>query len=202
MKEILIGTHNCHKAKEIADLLAGLPLQIRTLNDFPNIPPAIEDGKTLEENALKKALGYATKSGLFTIADDTGLEVKALHGAPGVYSARFAGEACSYKDNNKKLIQLLAQESDRSATFRCVIACIDLQKKFEKMVEGRIEGVILKELKGTQGFGYDSVFYVPKCKKTFAEMSLEEKNRVSHRALAVQKLKELLLKQMELCRVS
>jgi len=192
VKEILIGTHNRHKAKEISDLLADLSIKIRTLNDFPTIPPTVEDGETLEENALKKAREYSTKSGLFTLADDTGLEVKALNGAPGVYSARFAGEDCGYLDNNKKLLELLSQKKDRSASFRCVVACVDVVAGFERIVEGKVEGSITEEMKGTNGFGYDPVFYLPLLKKTLAEITLDEKNKVSHRALAIQKAKEII----------
>ncbi|MBI2916017.1 MAG: RdgB/HAM1 family non-canonical purine NTP pyrophosphatase [Elusimicrobia bacterium] len=194
LKEILIGTHNRHKVQEISHLLSDLPVKVRSLNDFPEVMPVVEDGETLEENALKKSVSYAKSTGLLTLADDTGLDVKALRGAPGVFSARYAGEGCSYKDNNRKLLNELKNiaNGDRSARFRCVVACHDPAKNESKVVVGFIEGNILKEARGQQGFGYDPLFFVTSCQKTLAEMTLEEKNRISHRALAVLKAKEIL----------
>jgi XTP/dITP diphosphohydrolase len=193
MKTLLIGTNNRHKVKEISDLLKGLPFEIKSLLNFPNISPVDETGKTLEENAILKAKAYGKATSLLTIADDTGLEVPSLNGAPGVFSARYAGEQCSFKDNNQKLIKELSQSKlDRTAQFRCVIACYDPEKDFVQTVEGILKGEILDIARGTNGFGYDPIFLVPRLAKTLAELSLEEKNRVSHRALALFKAKELL----------
>ena len=198
MKEILIGTHNRHKTREISDLLAGLDVKVKTLNDFPGVPPVDEDGETLEANALKKAREYARQTGLLTLADDTGLDVRALNGAPGVYSARFAGENCTFADNNRKLLRMLAEagSKDRSAVFRCVIACHDPATGKSRTVGGALRGEITESLQGENGFGYDPVFYVPGLKRTLAELTLEEKNRISHRALALRKAREVLA---ELC---
>lgn len=192
--EILLGTHNKGKVKEISGLLSGLPVTLKTLDDFPNVAVVEEDGETLEENAIKKAHFYSKATGLFTLADDTGLEVAALKGAPGVYSARYAGEGCSYDDNNRKLIAELAKikAQDRTARFRCVIACADAEKGFLKVVDGSIIGHILDTVKGGHGFGYDPIFFVPELKKTLAEIPLEEKNRISHRAIALGKAREIL----------
>lgn len=192
--EILLGTHNKGKVKEISGLLSGLPVTLKTLDDFPDVAPVEEDGETLEENAIKKAHFYSKATGLFTLADDTGLEVAALKGAPGVYSARYAGEGCSYDDNNRKLIAELARikAQDRTARFRCVIACADAEKGFLKVVDGFIIGQILDSVKGAHGFGYDPIFFVPELKKTLAEIPLEEKNRISHRAIALGKAREIL----------
>lgn len=194
MREILLGTSNLHKAREISRLLKDIPLKIKTLSDFPQITAVKEDGKTLEENAVKKARAYSEETGLFTLADDTGLEVEALGGAPGVESARYAGEKRSYEDNNRKLLEALShtKNGNRAARFRCVIALADPLAQSVQTVEAAIEGEILTTLRGSKGFGYDPLFYLPHLKKTLAELSLEEKNRISHRALAVLKAKKVL----------
>lgn len=198
MIEILVGTGNRHKAEEIAKLLSDLPVKVKTLKDFPAIAEVVEDGKTLEDNAVKKARSYAQASGLLTLADDTGLEVKALNGGPGVLSARYAGETCSYEDNNRKLLKNLESSKDRAARFRCVIAICDPRSNVFETVEGVVEGEILRSARGRNGFGYDPIFYLPGQKKTFAELALEEKNRVSHRALALQKAKRMLSKKLKM----
>jgi XTP/dITP diphosphohydrolase len=194
VKEILIGTHNRHKAREISELLSDLGITVRTLNDFPGVPETDEDGKTLEENAVKKAREYAQATGLLTLSDDTGLEVDALNGAPGVYSARYAGEDCSFEDNNRKLLKELqgVPSAQRTARFRCVIACFDPADGKMSTVEGAVQGSIVEDLQGRNGFGYDPVFFVPELGKTLAELTLEEKNRISHRGQAIRKAKELL----------
>lgn len=193
-KEILLGTHNLHKIREILDLLSDLPITIRTLVDFPHISPVEEDGKTLEENAEKKAKFYSKSTGLLTLADDTGLEVAILKGEPGVRSARYAGENCSYEENNQKLLAKLSgmENGERLARFRCCLALFDPEKKDLRIVEGSIQGEIVRMVQGKNGFGYDPIFYLPQLKKTLAELSLEEKNRVSHRAIAILKAKEIL----------
>lgn len=196
MKPIVLGTHNPHKVQEISHLLLELPFEIKTLKDFPNITPVEENSSTLEENAEKKAKFYAKKTGLLTLADDTGLEVHSLNGEPGVVSARYAGENCSYEENNKKLIAKLASKKgkDREARFRTIIACHNPETGRTQMVEGFIAGEILDAIQGNHGFGYDPIFYIPKLGKTLAELTLEEKNKISHRAIALLKIKEVLKK--------
>lgn len=196
MRKIVIGTHNRHKTEEISRILSGLPLEILSLADFPDISPVEEDGKTLLENAVKKATHYSRLTGLTTIADDTGLEIEALNGEPGIRSARYAGEHCSYDDNNRKLLENLASlknggRENRNAVFRCVIALSDPSGTVETR-EGTVAGQILTSVQGRNGFGYDPVFYVPGLGKTLADLSMEEKNTISHRGIAVQKIKELL----------
>ena len=203
MIELLIGTHNRHKTEEISKLLINLPLKVKDLSEFPHVQPIEEDGKTLLENAVKKAKSYGTMANLLCMADDTGLEVEALNGEPGVYSARYAGEHCSYQDNNAKLLKALAQiqngkKPNRKAVFKTVIALFDPAHKNLETTEGAVEGEIMAVPRGKNGFGYDPVFYVTALKKTSAEMTLEEKNRSSHRAIAVQKMKEILERKIGL----
>ncbi len=192
IREILLGTNNRHKTAEISRLLETLPILLRDLTEFPNIPPVEEDGKTLLENSRKKANTYGALSSLPCLADDTGLEVEALNGEPGVYSARYAGEDCSYLDNCDKILKSLGEGSNRKAVFKTVITFYDPASKEILVAEGIVEGEITRELRGRNGFGYDPVFYVKEAGKTFAEMTLEEKNKISHRARAVMKMKELL----------
>lgn len=198
MQQILIGTHNPHKVKEISNLLSDLPLTIKSLSDFPSLAEVVEDGQTLKENAIKKAKNYAEKTNLLTLADDTGLEVAALGGEPGIRSARYAGAHCSYSDNNKKLLANLehCRNGEREAHFRCVIALCHPGSGLIQTVEGTLRGEILREERGKNGFGYDPLFFIPHLKKTMAELSLEEKNRISHRAQAVLKAKEILKKYL------
>jgi XTP/dITP diphosphohydrolase len=196
--KILLATENPHKAKEIAPLLAGCDIQLVTLKDLPEVTAAVEDGVTLQENAIKKAVGPARTAGLWTLADDTGLEVDALDGAPGVYSARYAGEACSFQDNMTKLLKELAAvpAAKRSARFRTVVALSSPTGEVET-VEGVIEGAITEQPVGAQGFGYDPVFFATESGKTLAELTATEKNAVSHRGRAIRailpRLKQLTL---------
>lgn len=194
MTTLLLGTHNKHKVKEISYLLENIPFKIQSLDDFPNLSPVEENGETLEQNAVLKAKTYAKLTGLLTVADDTGLEVAALNGEPGVKSARYAGENCSYEDNNRKLLRELAglNSNQRTAKFRCVIACYDPNSNWLQLAEGVLSGEILPEMKGKNGFGYDPIFYVPSLGKTLAELTLEEKNTISHRALALKQAKKIL----------
>ena len=197
MKEILIGTHNRHKTREISNLLSGLPLKIRDLTEFPRVKPVREDGATLLANAVKKSKTYGEQTGLPCLADDTGLEVEALGGEPGVTSARYAGEQCSYEDNNRKLLKSMAQiqngkHLNRKAVFKTVMAFYDPKTRQVETREGAIHGEILDSQRGTNGFGYDPVFFLPDQGKTLAELTLEEKNKVSHRALALRNIKEII----------
>ena len=190
--KIVLATHNRDKCAEMEAIMKDMPIQLLTLNKFPEIEEIIEDGKTLEENALIKAKTVHKITHLPAIADDTGLEVDALGGLPGIYSARYAGENCSYSDNVNKLLKEMANipPQKRSALFRTAIAYVD--ENMELTTEGVVEGVIIDVTKGIDGFGYDPVFYMPGMKKTYAEMSMNEKNQISHRGKAVKNMKILL----------
>lgn len=185
---IVIATRNPHKTEEIRAMLAGLPVTVRDLREFPDCPDVVEDGETLEENALKKARVAFRCTGLPVIADDTGLEVYYLLGAPGVYSARYAGESASYADNNAKLLREMTQvpARKRQARFRCVIALV--ARDGEQLFEGKVEGSILLSARGGNGFGYDPVFRPDGFDQSYAELTTEEKNAISHRGRAVQEL--------------
>lgn len=185
---IVVASRNPHKAEEIRALLAGLSITVKDLRDFPDCPEVIEDGETLEENALKKARSAFRCTGLPVIADDTGLEVYYLLGAPGIYSARYAGESASYADNNRKLLKEMTQvpARRRQARFRSVIALAD--KSGEQMFEGKVEGSILLSERGDNGFGYDPVFRPDGFAESYAELSAEQKNAISHRGRAMQAL--------------
>ena len=183
--ELVFATNNKHKVREISDLLDG-DFKITGLSDLNITEDIPEDAETLEENALFKARYVHGKTGMNVFADDTGLEVTALGGAPGVWSARYAGENKSFDDNIDKLLREMQGATDRSARFRTVIALI-LDRK-EYLFEGIVDGEIITERKGTRGFGYDPVFRATGSDKTFAEIPLQEKNSISHRARAMRKL--------------
>lgn len=193
MRELVISTNNKHKLEEIKAILNDLPVKVLSLKDFSDVPDVIEDGKTLKANAAKKARIIAKHLNKWALADDTGLEVEHLKGDPGVFSARWAGPGCSYDDNNKKLLSLLkgVGQTKRKAQFRCVIA-VSSPKGKVKTVEGKIEGVIATCPSGKQGFGYDPLFIPDGYNKTFAELDSQTKNKISHRAIALQKAKELI----------
>ena len=186
--KVVIATHNKDKLKELKKGLSTLNIDLLDLFSFPQIGEIIEDGNTLEENALIKAKYVHKITGLPVIADDTGLEVNALDGKPGVYTARFAGENCSYDDNVNKMLKVLENVKDvnRGAVFKTVMAFID--KKSELLSEGKVKGIIAKNKKGLAGFGYDTIFYVVEEGKTFAEMTIEKKNIISHRGKAIKNL--------------
>jgi XTP/dITP diphosphohydrolase len=191
MIELIIATHNKHKLGEIKPLIPE-QFQLLSLDDveiFDDIP---ETADTLEGNALQKAEFVYSRTSKNCFADDTGLEVDALDGRPGVFSARYAGEGCSYADNNRKLLDELKGVENRKACFRTVI-CLILNGK-EHYFEGKVKGSIINELRGKEGFGYDPVFIPDGHSLTYAEMGFEEKNSMSHRAEAVRKLREFLLK--------
>lgn len=187
--KLVFATNNKHKVREISDLLDSnfRILGLADLNITEDIP---EEAETLEENALFKARYVHDKTGLNVFADDTGLEVTALGGAPGVYSARYAGENKSFDDNIEKLLREMQNASDRSARFRTVIALILDGSEF--LFEGTVEGEITRERRGDGGFGYDPVFLATGYDRTFAEMPLGEKNLISHRAKAMKQLLEFL----------
>ena len=193
--DLVLATRNIHKAKEIRAYLDDLGHRILTLEDFPSIPEIAEDGKSYEENAMKKAEAVSKGTGEMALADDTGLEVDALQGQPGLFSARFAGERVSYADNRRKLLSLMKDTppSRRTARFRCVMV-LAMPGGETRMVEGVVEGSITLEEQGKEGFGYDPVFYLPKLGKTLAQLTMAEKNRISHRGRALKQVRELLKK--------
>jgi XTP/dITP diphosphohydrolase len=197
VKELVLATRNRHKGEELAALLGDLGLRIRTLADFPDAPEVEEDGETCQANAIKKARQIAQSTGLPAVADDTGLEVDALGGRPGVYSARYAGEQATYEDNCQKLLRELAgvPPADRTARF-LTVAALALPDGSVQVTQGVLSGVITEAPSGSSGFGYDSVFLVPHLQQTLAELSAEEKNRISHRARAFNKMHEILAKPM------
>jgi len=191
--KIILATHNRDKEKELQNSLQGINIEICSLFDFPEIGDIEETGTTLLENSLLKARTVFNITGIPTIADDTGLEVDFLDGAPGVYSARYAGNNVSYQDNvNKLLIELDGVPHEkRKAKFRTVVTYID--KNDELWTEGHIDGIISESIIGDGGFGYDPIFFVPHIGKTFAELSSAEKNKISHRGIALQKLRKILI---------
>lgn len=190
---LLAATTNAKKLKELESLLGGLPLKLLSLKDLPPLKEVPENGKTFEENAAAKALGYANQSGKLTLAEDSGLCCDALEGAPGIYSARFAGLGKSDEENNLKLLRLLDKVPDhcRGAHFRSAVAVAEPGKVIG-VVTGEVHGSIARERRGNQGFGYDPVFYYAAFGKCFGEIPAEMKNQVSHRAKALQKAKALL----------
>ena len=175
-------------------MLADLPITVRSLAEFPGAPEVVEDGATYRENALKKAWSAAKFTGKPALADDTGLEVDALGGQPGLYAARFAGEGCTFQDNILKLLRLLKGVSSerRGARFVCVIALVSPDGR-EQVVEGELCGRITESQFGGGGFGYDPVFYVSEAGRTLAELTADEKNRVSHRRRALDRARTIML---------
>jgi len=182
--KLVIATRNRHKLEEIHAIFNFQGLEVCSAFDFPHIPDVVEDGDTLEANAIKKAVEICQATGLPALADDSGLEVEALNGEPGVYSARWSGEGCTYADNNLKLLRELAGKGNRRARFRTVIA-LALPGEAPQTVEGSVQGIIIEELRGDQGFGYDPLFMPDGYNQTFAELPAEVKNKISHRARAL-----------------
>jgi XTP/dITP diphosphohydrolase len=194
VKEVVLATRNRHKGAELAALLGDLGITIRTLDEFPHVPEVVEDGATCEANAIKKAREVAAATGLPVVADDTGLEVDALNGRPGVYAARYAGEHATYEDNCRKLIQELhgVPPMQRTARFITVAALVLPSGGGVQVTTGELSGRITEAPVGSKGFGYDPVFFVPELGKTLAELTPDVKNRISHRAKAFLKLRDLL----------
>lgn len=193
MQTILFGTNNTHKLEEIRAMVPP-GFHVLGLSDLGISLDVDETDSTLEGNALLKARGYAEASGMPCFADDTGLEVAALNGEPGVYSARWAGPACSYQDNVDKMLREMEGKTDRRAVFRTVIAWVDGQQE-PRFFEGRVEGIITPEARGQGGFGYDPVFLPEEHSLTFAEMPAAEKHALSHRGRAVRAFVEFLASQ-------
>lgn len=193
--EVLIATKNPDKLGEIRAILQDPRLSFRTLQDYPDFIPAKETGSTLEENACLKAVWPARSLGLWTLADDTGLEVEALNGAPGVLSARFSGQGATYVQNNDKLLKMMSgvPMENRSAVFRCV-ACLSSPEGRVVMERGTLRGFVAEGPRGANGFGYDPIFLLPDQGKTLAELAPDLKNGVSHRAEVLRKMKPHLEK--------
>jgi len=204
-KVLLIASANVGKFREIAAELAGLELTLRCLADMPPVPPCEEDGATFMANAEKKARHFAQQYKCMTLADDSGLQVDALGGLPGVISARYAGEPCDDAANNRKLLEELAgvPPHNRTARFKCAMALADPRGNILARTVGVIEGVIIDQLRGEHGFGYDPLFLVPDLGKTTAEIPTEHKNRISHRGKATRAMRaelQRLLPQWNACR--
>lgn len=196
--KLLIATRNPDKLAEIKELFSLENLVLVSVADVPGLPDVTEDGSTFSDNALKKAVTLAKASSLWTLADDSGLEVDALNGAPGVFSARYAGYDATYADNNAKLIEALNNKSQRTARFRCVIALSDPAGNV-KTVEGCCEGEIVQQPRGTEGFGYDPLFVPEHGAQTFAEMTQKQKNLISHRGKALLKAQGAWKVMLERC---
>jgi XTP/dITP diphosphohydrolase len=185
---LVIATGNPGKTAEIRDLLRGFPINIKNLDNFGPIPPVVEDGDTFDENAYKKASFVSKILGLPALADDSGLVVEALGGAPGVYSARYAGENATDRQRYTKLLDEMKGRADRQAVFECVLS-LAVPTGAALTYEGRCQGLVAEKPAGSGGFGYDPVFYYPPLKKTFGELSREAKSRISHRGKALGELK-------------
>lgn len=193
IQELVLASGNKGKIAEFQHLLEGLEIQVVSMKAYPEIGEIVEDGTTFEENALKKARVVCASTGKPALADDSGLMVDYLDGAPGVYSARFAGEDHNDAANNRKVLELLqgVPAEQRGAQFFCAIALV-LPDGREYTVEGFCRGTLLDALQGEGGFGYDPLFYVPELGKTFAQLSMDEKNAISHRGMANRKAVEII----------
>jgi XTP/dITP diphosphohydrolase len=197
--ELLIATTNQGKIVELRSLLHSLPLSLRGLAEFPSTEEVEETGVTFSDNAVLKARAYAGQTGLWTLADDSGLEVDALGGAPGVFSARYGGEGLNDAQRVERLLDELSKHAgqERSARFICVIAIADPQGHIANISTGRCEGQVAPSPRGTGGFGYDPVFIPDGFNQTFGELSPEIKQKISHRALALQGARAFLASRFE-----
>ena len=191
MHDIIIATRNRGKVKEFEELFKGYFSSVTSLLDYDSMPEIVEDGSTFEENALKKARIISSHLNIVVLADDSGLVVEALNGEPGVYSARYAGEGSTDEQNVDKLLNRIRTFENRKAEFVCVLA-LWYTDGTNKLFHGRCEGLITDHKAGYNGFGYDPVFFVPEFNKTMAELEPADKNRISHRSEAVNKLKNYL----------
>lgn len=197
--KLVLASNNKGKLVELEKLLAPLNISVVSLTDYPEMAETIEDGETFADNAIKKAREAAEFTGLTALADDSGLEVDYLNGQPGVISARFAGEPKDDQKNNDKLLSLMAGVpwEKRTARFRCVIAICTPQGDVYTS-DGTCDGYVLEQQKGDGGFGYDPLFYVPEYNKTFAELDMAEKNKISHRGRALEAAKKTLTERNKL----
>jgi non-canonical purine NTP pyrophosphatase (RdgB/HAM1 family) len=191
--KLLLATSNAKKLNELEDILADLPVLCLSLRDFPNVKSLEETGRTFEENAKIKALGYSEQTGVLTLGEDSGICCDALDGAPGVFSARFSGEFQSDDANNAKLLKMMngVPDKERTAYYESSIALAE-PGKLIGVVKGQVSGLIARDLRGEGGFGYDPLFFYPPYQKTFGEVPIEMKHRVSHRGQALEKFRELL----------
>jgi XTP/dITP diphosphohydrolase len=192
MTKLVLATRNKHKIRELSFFLGGMPVEIMTLNDFPDVPPLVEDGATFRENALKKARCVFDETGILSLADDSGLEVFFLNGRPGFQSARYAGSEMNDDANNQKLLLEMRGVAPRrrEAQFRAVLAVIG--KGIEETTEGVCPGRLAESPRGTNGFGYDPIFIPDGFKRTYAELTSDEKNGISHRSKAFGKMRGIL----------
>jgi len=198
MKKVIVASNNQGKIKEIKEILKDFPLEVISLKEANIKVDVVEDGKTFMENAYKKAYEIYKITGEMVLSDDSGLMVDVLNEAPGVFSARFAGEHGNDKKNNEKILELLKdkKEEDRKAKFVAAIVFIINENKVVQ-VQGECNGYIIDEERGDDGFGYDPLFYIPDLKKTFAEISSSEKNAISHRGRALSILKDKLNEELK-----
>ena len=198
MKQLVVATKNIKKLSEIKDILKGINLKLLSLDTYKNVPQVVENGKTFQENAVKKAVKLARFTGELCLGEDSGLSVDALDGAPGIYSARFSGRDKSDIKNNLKLLKLLKglPLAERKAHYVCAVALAD-KCGLIGVVEGNCSGLIAFEPKGSTGFGYDPLFYIPKYKKTFAQLGEKIKHKMSHRYYALKKAKRIIQKYIE-----
>ena len=195
-RTLIVATHNAHKTGEIRKMLDGLFAQVIDLTEFPEFDPPVEDGATFAENSGIKALAASRKMPeTFVLSDDSGLEVDALRGAPGIYSARYAGEDATDADNREKLLRKLGDSPKRSARFRCVVTIANGGAVL-KQFDGEVEGQITREIPGDGGFGYDPVFIPDGEEKTFAELPADVKNSMSHRGRAIEQFREWVVSEI------
>jgi XTP/dITP diphosphohydrolase len=198
--DLLIATGNAGKLREFAQLLRGLPVRLRDLTEFPSVAEVAETGATFAENAVLKARGYYEQTKLWTLADDSGLEVAALGGAPGIFSARYAGTGATDETRRARLLAEISQldDSARQARFVCVIALVEAATEPPKIFTGICEGLIAHEARGQGGFGYDPIFVPAGYEQTFGELAEEIKGRISHRARAATAVKAYLRARLSL----
>src|SRR5262249_30978994 len=199
MPLLVVGTRNRKKREEIAEIIGDLGLELADLTRWPDLPEVIEDGRTFEENARKKPTERARALGHWVVGEDSGLVVPGLNGRPGVHSARYAGKHGDDAANNSRLLAELAPLPDdrRAAYYVCAVALADPQGEVQAIAEGRCHGVIAKEPRGTNGFGYDPLFFIPEYHRTFGELSPRVKQALSHRARALEKLRPALRQLMK-----
>jgi len=195
MTQLVVATRNKKKLFEIKEILKGLDVELLSLGSYKNVPHVLENGRSFQENAVKKAIKLARFTGKLCLGEDSGLCVDALGGAPGIYSARFSGKDKSDLKNNLKLLEMLKglPLSERKAHYSCAVALAD-KKGLVGVVEGSCSGLIAFEAKGSAGFGYDPLFYIPKYKKTFAQLGEKIKHTMSHRYHALKKARPLIIK--------
>jgi len=197
MTKIIIGSGNKHKIREIKAFFAELNIDFQPLPDDRELQDVIEDGKNYKENALKKARQRAKELNEIVLADDSGLSVDYLDGAPGIYSARFGGEDLNDEEKYLKILSIMKDvpKEKRKAAFVSAVALVDPFREDELVVKAKCEGIIAENPSGTNGFGYDPIFYLPEYGKTMAEISQQEKNKISHRGRALKKMKDALKKR-------